>query len=69
MFKAVNENYQEGKITKQDLLSWITIKFQNKYFEKSIAEIRTVHKDPIRILELQIVALKAKKNMQKEGSI
>lgn len=54
MRNLVLASYDLGRISKQDLLSWIVLSFRETSFEKSITKIRKDHEDPVLILKAKI---------------
>jgi hypothetical protein len=63
MLLKVNDGFENGKITKQNLCSWLITTFETKFFERKIPSIRSAHVDPIVVLQAQIAALRAKKRL------
>ena len=47
MVKKTNDGFTSGKLTKNQLLSWIVCSFRRKYFEREKEQIRAEHFDKI----------------------
>lgn len=58
MVKETNNGFTSGKLTKNQLLSWIVCSFRRKYFDKEMGQIRAEHFDKIAHLTAVIRAMK-----------
>ncbi len=58
MVQETNDGFSSGKVTKNQLLSWIVRSFRRKHFEKEKEQIRTEHFDKIAHLTSVIKAIK-----------
>lgn len=58
MVKETNDGFSSGKVTKNQLLSWIVCSFRRKQFEKEKEQIRAEHFDKIAHLTSVIKAIK-----------
>jgi hypothetical protein len=48
----VNENFDGGRVNRQDLISWVLMRFSEECTEQEIRAIRVDHFDEIALLEL-----------------
>jgi hypothetical protein len=48
----VNENFDGGRVNRQDLISWVLMRFSEECTEQEIRAIRVEHFDEIALLEL-----------------
>lgn len=62
MIKRANENFTGGRVTKQDLLSWIITQFESNYFERNIEKIQRDHFDRLTHLGNLVKRLKKAKS-------
>jgi len=70
MLKAVTEGYTTGKVTKNDLASWILVQFEFRSFQSQIEKIRKDHFDKVQYLLSMIEELKrARQKGEKELSL
>jgi hypothetical protein len=53
--------HKDGRVSKNELLSWIVSEFRKAHFKKSLAKIRDDHFDEVLHLEAKIEELKAAK--------
>lgn len=58
MVQETNDGFSSGKVTKNQLLSWIVQSFRRKHFEKEKEQIRAEHFDKIAHLTSVIKAIK-----------
>lgn len=58
MMKETNDGFSSGRVTKNQLLSWIVQSFRRKHFEKEMEQIRAEHFDKIAHLNSVIRAIK-----------
>jgi hypothetical protein len=54
----VNDGYEGGRVTRQDLLSWILKRFGEECSDQEIRAIRLDHFDEIALLELSLKKFK-----------
>lgn len=70
MIKQVNEGFNGGRVTKQDLVSWLIQYFEKNYFINSIKKIRQDHFDQLAYLDSIVKeAKKARKSGQSNADI
>lgn len=58
MVNEANDGFSSGKVTKNQLLSWIVRSFRRKQFEKEKEQIRAEHFDKVAHLTSVIKAIK-----------
>lgn len=58
MVKETNNGFSSGRVTKNQLLSWIVRSFRRKHFDKEMEQIRAEHFDKIAHLNSVIKAIK-----------
>lgn len=54
----VNDGYEGGRVSRQDLMSWILAKFVEECTDQEIRAIRADHFDEISLLELSLKRFK-----------
>jgi len=69
MLAAVKEGYSAGKVTKNDLASWIMVRFEQRSFQSQIENIRKDHFDNVQYLISVVQELKRAKKGEKEVSL
>lgn len=70
MKNETNEGFNDGHVTKNELLSWIVLEFQKAHFKKSLPKIRDDHFDEVIHLQQRIAKIKEarKKGVPMESS-
>jgi len=61
MLRRINEGFDGGRVTRQDLVSWVLTYFHRECFPESIEAIRREHFDRIAYLEHVLKQAKAAK--------
>lgn len=62
----VNENFDGGRINRQDLISWVLMRFSEECTEQEIRAIRVDHFDELALLELYLKRSKLAGNLPLE---
>src|ERR1017187_6771766 len=58
MLQLVNDGFEGGKVSKQDLTSWLVLYCERNSFESCIADIRKDHFDQLAYLESLVNKIK-----------